>query len=77
MKWTFIRDKKLSAIAAAIPSVIAFVVAITFIITIGVLLTATGCTLAAIRKRSRIRNSPPSGWYTLPEGYADFNSPQG
>lgn len=74
MKWTFIRDKKASAIVAAVPTVIVFVVAITFIVTIGVFLTATGCTLAAMRRRSRRKHSPPANWYMLPEGHVDFNS---
>ena len=62
LKWTFIRDKKPSAIAAAVPTVIAFVVAITVVVTIGVFLTATGCTLAAIRRRSRRKHLPPLNW---------------
>ena len=74
LKWTFIRHKKPSAIAAAVPAVVAFVVAITFIVAIGVFLTATGCAVAALRQRSRRKYSPPSNWYVLPEGHVDFRS---
>jgi hypothetical protein len=74
VKWAFIRDQKPSAIAAALPTIIAFAVAITFVVTIGVFLTATGCTLAAMRRRSRRRHAPPANWHTLPEGRVGLNS---
>lgn len=72
MKWTSIRDKKASAIAAAVPTVIVFVVAMTLIVTAGVFLTATGCTLAAMRRKSRRKRSL-SNLYMLPERGVDFN----
>ena len=73
MKWTSIRDKKVSAIAAAVPTVIVFVVAMTLVVTVGVFLTATGCTLAAMRRKSRRKRSL-SNLYMLPERGIDFSS---
>lgn len=73
MKWTFIRAKKPTAIVGAVPTVIALVVAVTLIVTVGVFLTATGYTFAALRRKSRKKRSL-SNLYMLPEGYVDFHS---
>jgi hypothetical protein len=73
LKWTSIRDKKPSAIAAAVPTVIVFVVAMTLVVTVGVFLTAAGCTWAAMRRKSR-RKSSLSNLYMLPERGVDFNA---
>jgi hypothetical protein len=73
LNWIFIRDKKPSAIAAAVPAVVAFAVAMTVVVTVGVFLTAAGCALATMRRKSRRKHSL-SNLYTFPEGYGDFNS---
>jgi amino acid transporter len=73
LKWTLIRGKRPSAIAAAIPTVVAFVVAMTVIVTVGVVLTSTGCILAVMRRQSRL-NRVLSDRYMLPEGQVDFHS---
>jgi len=74
LKWTSIRNKKPSAIAAAIPTVIAFIAVMTVIVTIGVGLTGAGYILAAMRRKSR-RKKALSDRYMLPEGYIDFDCP--
>jgi uncharacterized membrane-anchored protein len=69
MKWTLIRGRRpAGAVIVAIPTVIAFVVVVTVIVTVGVVLTSTGCILAAMRRESR-RKKTVSDWYVLPEGY--------
>lgn len=70
MKWTLIREKNLGT---AVPTVIAVVVAMAFMVTVGVVLTATKLTWVAMRRRSRRKHSL-SNLYMLPEGYVDFNS---
>jgi amino acid transporter len=71
--WTLIRGKRPSAIAVSIPTVVAFVLAMTVIVTVGVVLTSTGCILAAMRRQSRIKKVL-SDRYMLPEGHVDFHS---
>jgi hypothetical protein len=73
LKWTLIRGKRPSAIAVAIPTVVAFVVAMTVIVTVGVVLTSAGCILAAMRRQSRIKKVL-SDRYMLPEGHVDSYS---
>ena len=73
MKWTLIRGKRPAAIAATIPTVIAFVVVMTVIATVGVVLTSTGCILAAMRRQSRVKKVL-SDRYMLPEGHVDIHS---
>jgi hypothetical protein len=73
LKWTLIRGKRPSAIAAAIPTAIAFVVVMTVIVTVGAVLTSTGCIWAAMRRQSRIKKVL-SDRYMLPEGHVDFHS---
>ncbi len=69
---TLIRYKKPSAIAAAVPTAIAFIVIMTVLVAVSVVLTSTGFVLAAMRQKSRRRNAL-SNRYMLPEGYVDFN----
>ena len=45
LKWALIRNKEPFAVAAALPTVVAFIV-----VAVSVVLTTTGCTLAAMRK---------------------------
>jgi hypothetical protein len=72
MKWTLMGGKRPAAIAA-VPTVIAFVAGVTLIVTVGGILTITGCILAAMRRKS-LRTKAVSDRYMLPEGYVDFNS---
>jgi hypothetical protein len=71
MKWTLMRSKRSAAIAA-VPTVIAFVVGVTLIVTVGGILTITGCILAAMRRKS-LRKKAVSDRYMLPEGYVDYS----
>ena len=50
LKWALIRNKKPFAVAAALPTVVAFIVVMTVIVAVSVVLTTTGCILAAMRK---------------------------
>jgi uncharacterized membrane protein len=71
LNWESIRYRKPSAIAAAVPTVIAFVVAITFIVTVGVFLTGTGWVRAAVRRKSRLKLSLTD--QKLAESCVDFD----
>jgi hypothetical protein len=73
LKRSWIRGKRPSAIAAAVPTVIVYSAVMTVIVFLAVLLTASGITWAAVRRRLRGRNTL-SNRYMLPEGYQDFNS---
>ena len=77
LKWTLIRRKGVSVIAA-LPTITAFVVVVVVIVAMGVILTSTGFTIAAIRQRSRRKRvltdqcilpsgatSPSSYWNTV------------
>lgn len=68
---------------AALTTITAFVVVVTVIVAVGVILTSTGCILAAIRQRSRRKKalsdqyilpahstSPSSYWNTITQPYA-------
>jgi uncharacterized Tic20 family protein len=66
LKWTSIRNKKPSVIAAAIPTVVGFVAVMTVLVAVSVVLTTTGCILAAMREKSR-REKALSNRYMLPE----------
>jgi hypothetical protein len=72
LKWTLIRGKRASVIAAALPTVTAFVVVVTVTVAVGVILTSTGWIFAAIRQRSRRKKALSSH---CPEGYVDLNAP--
>ena len=72
LKWTSLRGKRASVIAAALPTVTAFVVVATVIVAVGVILTGTGWIFAAIRQRSRRKKALSA---QRPEGYVDLNSP--
>jgi hypothetical protein len=71
-KWILFRGKRASVIAAALPTVSAFVVVATVIVAVGVILTSTGWIFAVIRQRSRRKKALSD---QCPEGYIDLNSP--
>jgi hypothetical protein len=60
LKWTLIRGKRVSVIAG-------LVAVVTVVVAVGVILTCTGCIFAAIRQRSR-RKETLSDQCILPEG---------
>jgi hypothetical protein len=66
LKWTSIRNKKPSAIAGAIPTVVAFMAVMTVLVAVSVVLTSAGYVLAAMRKKSRRENALLNR-YMLPE----------
>jgi hypothetical protein len=68
LNWTFIRGKKLSVIAASIPTVIAFGMLLTVLVVVSVVLTSAGCASSVMRRESR-RKKAVSDRYMLPESY--------
>jgi hypothetical protein len=72
VKWALKRARR-PAVIAAVPTAIAFVVVVAVIVTVGGILTITGCILGAMRRKS-LREKAISDRYMLPEGYVDFNS---
>jgi ABC-type Fe3+ transport system permease subunit len=74
LKWATIRYRRPSAIAAAVPTVLAFIVATAFIVTVGVFLTGTGCAWAMLRRRSRLKRSLTNLELAESYGNLDFRS---
>jgi len=72
MKQRSIFDKKPTAIALSVAAGFALVVAMAVIVSVGVFLTGTRLTLAAIRRKSRRRILPPTP-YMAPESHGAFN----
>ena len=82
MKWTLLRGKRASVIAAALPTVSTFVVVATVIVAVGVMLTSTGRIFARYDKehgekkpfrtsaqKVMFLNSPSSYWNTIARPY--------
>jgi hypothetical protein len=70
MKSTTILDTKPSTVAATVAAALALVVAMAVVVTVGIVLTGTRCTLAAMRRRSR-RKLLLSNLYMLPNDHGD------
>jgi hypothetical protein len=69
LKWTLLRGKRASAIAAALPTVSAFVVVATVIVAVGVMLTSTGRIFARHDKEHGEKKAFRTISDQRPEGY--------